>query len=274
MLACHLHGTLKYYTAPHFDGVRHAFSTRQGGVSLPPFDTLNLGRAGEDPRANILQNFERLCGAIKVDMRRLVFARQVHGDTVRRVTAADAGEGLYRPATADCDALVTNDPGVCLTVFSADCVPILLYDPEKQAVGAVHAGWRGTALGIVRKTVETLGDRYGCRTAHLRAAVGPCIGPCCFETRADVAKALAGVLGASVAPYIRYDGGDRFHIDLREINIFWLTQAGVPRAQIELSEACTHCRVEDFFSYRRDGARHGSMAAFIQLNPPLEGSPR
>ncbi|MDR0671169.1 MAG: peptidoglycan editing factor PgeF [Oscillospiraceae bacterium] len=273
MLACHLHGTLKYSTASHFGGARHAFSTRQGGVSLPPFDTLNLGRAGEDPRENVLQNFERLCGALDIDTRRLVFARQVHGDTVRRVTAKEAGEGLYRPATADCDALVTNDPGVCLTVFSADCVPILLYDPEKRAVGAVHAGWRGTALGITRKAVETLGDRYGCRPARLRAAVGPCIGPCCFETRADVAKALAGALGEAVAPYIRYDGGDRFHIDLREINIFWLAQAGVPRAQIELSEACTRCRMEDFFSHRRDGARHGGMAALIQLSPPPEGGP-
>lgn len=266
MLHTHEKDGLCYHTAPHFGGgARHAFSTRQGGVSAPPFDSLNLGRAGEDPRENIVKNYEILCAAIGMDTHALVFSKQTHGGTVRTVTAADAGEGLYGKAPAECDALVTDAPEAGLVVFSADCVPILLYDPVRRAVGAAHAGWRGTALGIVKKTAEAMVSLYGCRPADIRAAIGPSIGPCCFETRGDVPAALTEALGEEAAsPYMRRDG-DVWHIDLKGINALWLKRVGVSDEQVAVLDACTRCTPALYYSHRRDGARRGSLAALIQL---------
>ena len=146
-------------------GVLHGFSTRLGGVSPAPWDSLNLDdRRGDDP-ANVRENFRRLCAALDMDVRRAVLSRQVHRDDVRTVTAADAGKGLWTPRDYDsADALITDVPGLPLVVFSADCNVILLYDPVRRAVGAAHAGWRGTAAGI---------GPCGTPTAATRRTSGP-----------------------------------------------------------------------------------------------------
>jgi YfiH family protein len=263
---CHTIGALRYHTAAIFESrVRHAFSTRQGGVSAPPFDSLNLGKAGEDPRENILHNYQTLCDALGVDIHTLVFSKQVHGDVVRPVSALNAEEGLWKPVPMVCDALVTDDPGVCLVVFMADCVPILFYDPKRQAVGAAHAGWRGTGSGIVKKTVEAMRSSFGTNPSDIRAAIGPSIGPCCFETHPDVPQALTDALGDAVTPYIQKQDEEHFHIDLKKINALWLREAGVPETQIARFDVCTSCQAEAYYSHRRDGARRGSMASFIAL---------
>jgi len=238
-------------------------------VSAPPFDTLNLGRAGEDSRENILENYARLCAAVGVDREALVFTKQVHGDMVRVVGRAQAGEGLYGKSP-ECDALVTDTPGLPLAVFSADCVPILLYDPVHNVIGAVHAGWRGTALGIVRHAVMLMAYKYGARPADLRAAVGPAIGPCCFITKADVPSALVNaefsIQNSQISEMIRpCEDGEHFRVDLKAFNAALLRDMVVLPEHIDVSEHCTCCHPELFFSHRRNGGRRGLQAAVVAM---------
>jgi YfiH family protein len=212
-----------------------------------------------------LENYARFCAAVGVSRDALVFTKQVHGDSVRSVGQEQAGEGLYGVSPA-CDGLITDAGGLPLAVFSADCVPVLLYDPVQNAVGAVHAGWRGTALGIVRQAVAAMRDAYGTDPADVWAAVGPSIGVCCFETRGDVPDALTAAWGALAAPHIRRDGPDRYHVDLKGLNAALLTSVGVAPERIDLCEDCTCCGPKRYFSHRRDGVRRGLQAAMISLS--------
>lgn len=239
---------------------RHGFSTRPGGVSEGPLASLNLGiHRGDRPR-NVIENWRRFAGAVGYDWKRTVFTHQIHTDLVRAVTDADCGRGLAFPAP-DCDGLVTATPGVALAVFSADCVPILLEDPVTGAVGAVHAGWRGTALGIVRAAVAAMTARFGTRPADVRAAIGPCIDRCCFETREDVPAAMRAGLGADADAAIDDHGDGSFHVDLKDLNRAWLRRAGV--SQVATCPFCTACQPDRFWSHRRTGATRGSLAAVI-----------
>ena len=148
----HTYGELVYLTAPSLEGdpsITHAFSTRLGGVSVPPFQSLNLGVGRGDALEAVEENYRRFCGALGLDARQAVLSKQVHEDTVRIVTKADAGKGLFCPRDYTADALITNEPNLPLVVFSADCGILLLYDPIQKAIGAIHAGWRGCAGGIV-----------------------------------------------------------------------------------------------------------------------------
>ena len=159
------------------DAVTHGFSTRKGGVSPAPWDSLNLDDRRGDDIANVQENFRRLCAALDTDVQRAVLSRQVHRSDVRRVTAEDCGKGLWRPQDYDsADGLVTDVPGIPLIVFSADCNVLLLHDPVRRVIGAAHAGWRGTAAGIAAETVRVMAQDYGCDPADIRAAVGPAIG--------------------------------------------------------------------------------------------------
>lgn len=246
-------------------GTIHGFSTRLGGVSPAPFDTLNLGLSQGDDPARVRENYCRFCAAIGADVDRLVCSRQVHGDAIRVVTAADAGKGLDRQRDYEVDGLITNVPGLPLAIHTADCIPVLLYDPVHRAIGACHAGWRGTALAIPAKTVAKMTQVYGTEPKDLRCAIGAGISRCCFETRADVPEAMRETLGEAAEPFIDDHGDGRFHVDLKGINRHWLTEAGVPEDQIAVSDECTVCLSEKFFSHRRSGAARGAMAAVIQL---------
>ena len=160
------------------------------------------------------------------------------------------------------DALVTNCPGVALVVFSADCTPILLHDPVAGAIGAVHAGWRGTAKGIVLKTVEAMVRQYGCRPENIRAAIGPCIGKCCFETAWDVPQAMLDALGPKAVTAIS-QVGEKYFVDLKFCNALWLQRAGV--GELDISPDCTCCEPERFWSHRQVGDQRGSLAGIIML---------
>lgn len=248
-------------------GVRHGFSTRLGGVSPAPWGSLNLGVSRGDEIANVRENYRRFCAAIGVNEKNVVLSQQTHGDTVRRVTAEDRGKGLWRDRDyTGVDGLITDVPHTPLTVFSADCNVILLYDPVGRAVGACHAGWRGTALGIAAKTVAEMAAAYGCAPQNLRAAIGPAIGKCCFETDGDVPQALRNALGDDAEPYMDWNG-QKWHIDLRSINALWLRRAGVER--IDVSTDCTMCRQDLYWSHRLVGNARGAQVAMISLEGAL-----
>ncbi|MEA4992448.1 MAG: peptidoglycan editing factor PgeF [Oscillibacter sp.] len=266
-LTTHEENGLVYFTSPLLDacdGISHGFSTRKGGVSKPPCDTLNLGPSRESDRAAVEENYRRFCGAVGADMRHVVLARQVHETTVLPVTEERAGMGLWRERDFTADALVTNTKDIPLLVFSADCGIILLHDPESGCVGAVHAGWRGCALGILEKTVRELTRLYGAKVERLVAAIGPCIGQCCFETDGDVPQSMTEALGEDAAPYLERRGL-KWHVDLGGLNRQWLLKAGLSPEHIDVSGLCTHCRPDLFWSYRRVGGQRGAQAALISL---------
>lgn len=259
----HEQNGLVWFTASNLSGVRHGFSTRLGGVSPPPWDSLNLRPGMGDGRDALLENYRRFCACVGADMEQTVLSRQVHQTAVRICKSADAGKGLFRERDYDsADALVTNVPGLTLFVFSADCGTVLLHDRSTGAVGAVHAGWRGCAGGIVQKAVEVMGRAYGTRPGDLRAALGPCIGRCCFETDGDVTAAMTAALGQAAEPYLE-KRGSKWHVDLEGLNRQWLLRAGILPENIEVSGLCTACRPDLFWSHRKLGEARGVQCAAI-----------
>ena len=260
-------GSLVYHTAENLDKISrlaHGFSTRLGGVSAGALASLNLRSAGAsgDLPEHVEENYRRFCAAVGMDERRAVLSHQVHGDTVRVVTEQDAGKGLWCARDYEADALVTNVPGLPLFVFSADCIVVLLCDPAAGCVGAVHAGWRGTALQIVRKTVERMAQQFGARPERIQAAVGAGIGQCCFETDGDVPEAMERAMGAEAAAFL-LQTGEKWHVDLKGLNRRQLELAGVPAEQIQVSEWCTACHPELYWSHRKMGNARGVQAAAI-----------
>lgn len=258
------HGSLTYLTSTTLQGpLIHCFTTRQGGVSAGHLSSLNLGISRGDRPEAVRQNYTLLAEAVGFSVSRLVFARQTHSDIVQAVDASFCGQGLDIPVPAPRDALITRTPGVVLTVFSADCTPILLYDPVCHAVGAVHSGWRGTAAGIVRKTVLAMQKQYGCRPQDIRAAIGPCISSCCFETREDVPAAMEAALGNRALEAVMRRG-EKYLVDLKLLNCMWLEDAGI--TQIDICADCTACLPARYWSHRKLGDLRGSMANMICLS--------
>jgi hypothetical protein len=243
-------------------GFAHAFSTRRGGVSAGAYASLNLGLGVGDHAAAVHENRRRFFATVGVPSDRSVRARQAHGSAVLVVDRSLAG-GLRLssgPAggPAGFDALVTDVPGLALTVSTADCLPILIADPRRRAVAAVHAGWRGTVRRVAERAVAALRERYGTDPHDCVAALGPGIRGCCYEVDAPVIEPLSASLPDWRA-CVRVKEGDRWDLDLAAANRRILEAAGVPPAAIHDAGLCTACRRDLFFSYRRDGERTGRM---------------
>ena len=251
-------GSLEYLTAPNIN-IPHAFTTRLGGVSEGIFASLNIALHRGDLDEIVKQNYEILADALGFDLGSLVLTRQTHSDIVRVVTKNDA-RGIDHRNYPESDALITNDAGCALVVFTADCTPILLFDQITGAVGAVHAGWRGTAADIAGKTVRTMVVEFGCHPENIRAAIGPNIGYCCFETDRDVPEAIIQTFGNEAEQFIRKEG-EKYRVDLKAVNALALRRAGVEN--IEISDACTMCDPDRFWSHRITGAARGSQGAVI-----------
>ncbi len=264
----HQKDTLIWLTSGQLDrfaGIHHGFSTRQGGVSPAPWDSLNLAIGRADGMEAVQENYHRFCSAASVDSRQVVMPQQTHSTNIRHVTADDAGKGLWRARDyQEVDALITNETGLSLVVFSADCGIILLYDPVHHAAGAVHAGWRGCANGIPEKTVAAMKTAFGSDPAQLQAAIGPCIGQCCFETDSDVPEAMRTALGADAEPYLQWRD-PKFHVDLEGLNRQWLLRAGLLPDHIDTCGLCTACHPELFWSHRKMGEQRGAQVALISL---------
>ena len=252
-------GKLEYLIAQNIS-VPHGFTTRFGGVSTGYLDSLNIGtRRGDDPQ-NVLKNYEILGRELGFSPEDLVLTRQTHTDIVFAVDETYRGRGLFSEDLPECDGLITNTPGVGLVVFTADCTPILLWDKLTGAVGAVHAGWRGTASQIAAKAVKMMEEHYGSRPENICAAIGPNIGPCCFETDADVPEAMIAAFGEEAKAHICQQG-DKYYVNLKELNALSLRRAGVE--SIAISSECTACRPDKFWSHRRVGSLRGSQGAII-----------
>ena len=238
-------------------GFRHGFTLRAGGVSPAPYDSLNLGKKWGDDPANVAENRARVARAAGGPTLR--FVRQVHG---ARVVAVSGGDG--DASAAEADGLCTADPGLGLAVFVADCVPALLADARTGACAAVHAGWRGTVADILGEAVRTMAAAFGTRPADLRAALGPAIGPCCFEVGPEVVEGFTRVLPGPAGAGVVAPGAHKPHVDLRLAQRRLLERAGLAPEAIDAARECTRCDPGNrFFSYRRDGTHTGQHVGFI-----------
>jgi YfiH family protein len=237
-------------------GFCHGFNLRTGGASEGPFGSFNLGRAVGDELHHVAENHRRFAEAVGYAPGRLYEVSQVHGSEVRAVRARDDAADVRRH---EADALCAPAGAIAIGVRIADCVPVLLADPETGAVAAAHAGWRGTVSGVVEAAVAALRGPQG-DARQLAVAIFPHIGRCCFEVGDDVAQSL---LAVSPDPEVVDRSRNKPHVDLAAIITAKLVALGLPPERIERVDGCTRCQDERFFSYRRDGKRSGRHLAAI-----------
>jgi len=255
-------------------GLTAGMTGRAGGVSAEPRASLNCGlHVGDDPNA-VVRNREAVAAALGWPFEAWTSGEQVHGDAVYRVELSDRGRGRAdrHSAIPDTDAIMTNEPGILLTSFYADCVPLFFHDPEHGAVALAHAGWKGTVLEIGRKTAEAMAAAYGTDPAKVRGAVGPSIGGCCYEVDEPViarieplVRELSMPTGTDQEKMIRPASSGRAMLNLKEINRQIMIKAGILPTNIELTDRCTGCRHDAFFSHRLEHGATGRMASFIGM---------
>ncbi len=255
------HNTLTYFQFNSFMGdgrIRHAVFSRQGGVSPPPFDSLNLSVSVPDEKVRVYANRRRAYGLIGCDTPTVVHASLVHGNQVRRVTSRDNGRWL-----PNADATITSENGCALTMNYADCTPIFLYDPINGAIGLGHAGWQGTVKDIPGAMVHAMQNEFGSNPADLLAAIGPCIGVCCYEVDEPLVGQVRAAFSTHEQLLIPQPDSHRPHFDLSLANEQNLMNAGV--VQIEQSGFCTACRTDLFFSHRAERGKTGRFGTIFVL---------
>lgn len=228
-----------------------AQSTRHGGVSRAPFASLNLGLSSGDERGQVLENRQRFFNSLGIDPAEVALGFQVHGDSILYAQQPGNYENY--------DAFITDQTNVFVAVSVADCTPVLIYDAENEAVAAIHAGWKGTMLQLVTKTLQAMQARFGTQPAHCHAYVGTCISECSFEVDADVADHFE-------SRFKQYDKArNKYFVDLKQANATQLLDAGIPATQVEISPFCTVTHNADYFSYRKEGKQSGRMLAVIGM---------
>ena len=241
--------------------ITQGFTTRKGGVSAGPYDSLNLGASVGDDPAQVTANRRRVWHDLGVAEETVVLAEQVHGETVAVVAEGSGGIPI-----AGADGLVTNTPGLLLMLLFADCAPVYLVDPVRKVIGLAHAGWRGTAANIAGRTMETMTREFGCVPSACFAAVGPSIGGGSYEVGPEVADRFRSLPGARASSVVtpRSDLGGTYNLNLRAVIFGQLLYAGLPAGAIAVCDEDTFRNKRDFFSYRRDGTT-GRMAGFLGI---------
>lgn len=258
---------LTYPALSKIAGIRHGFSTRIGGVSREHLSSMNLSFSRGDLEENVRENFRRIGAAIGFAPEDLVFSDQTHTANVRVVTEADRGKGYLVPRDyQDIDGLVTNVPGLMLATFYADCVPLYFVDPVHRAIGLSHSGWRGTVKKIGKVTVETMAEAYGSRPEEIYAAVGPSICQECYEVSADVIDEFKNVFAQGMYGQLFYEKENgKYQLNLWKANEAVLLEAGVLPEHISVTDLCTCCNPELFYSHRASKGMRGNLAAFLGI---------
>lgn len=242
----------------------HCFTTRLGGVSKGECFSLNLSFNRNDSRENVMENYKIISDAIGIDFNKIVLSNQIHDNKIRIVTAEDAGKGLIKESDIiGFDGLSTNVPGIPLVTFYADCVPVLLLDPVKKAITAVHSGWKSTLKNIAYEAMSVMKNTYNSDFKDILAVIGPSICQDCFEVDEDVYASFIEKF-SWCDKYTTLSNG-KYHIDLQGIIKNVMIDAGVPDKNISISDVCTKCNRDVFFSFRGDNRKTGSLAAFMML---------
>ena len=246
--------------------VKEGFSTRAGGVSEGIFSTMNLSFTRGDKREAVEENYRRIAQALDVDYGRFVFSDQTHTTNVLQVTEKDAGNGIIREREyPDIDGLITNVPGLVLTTFYADCVPLYFVDPVHRAIGLSHSGWRGTVNRMGKVTIERMQEAYGTDPADLICAIGPSICQDCYEVSEDVTEQFAAAFPEHEAELFYRKENGKYQLNLWRANEIVLTEAGVKPEHLAVTDICTCCNPKNLFSHRASHGKRGNLAAFLCL---------
>lgn len=254
--------------------VSHLMTMRSGGVSEGELGSMNLSFTRGDRKENVEENFRRAAALLGCGPEDIVCSEQTHMVHIRHVTAEDKGKGVTRPKDyRSVDGLITDEPGVALAVFYADCVPLLFLDPVRRAVGLAHSGWRGTAQGMGARMAEAMEKAFGSRPEDLLAGIGPSICRDCYEVSEDVAEAFRMLFsgeGFRKVPIgteqVLYEKGDgKYQLDLWKANEAVLLSAGIRPEHISMTDVCTCCNPELLFSHRASGGRRGNLGMFVML---------
>lgn len=259
---------IKYYTIPLFEETAltvHAFTTRIGGVSKDPFKSLNFGFKTGDNEKDIFINYESICEVLDTKLEDCVLSDQVHKTNIRIVTKEDRGKGILKDRDyKEIDGLVTNESDITLFTFYADCVPLFFLDKVNKVIGLAHGGWRGTVDGIASKMIDTMTKEYNSKLKDILVAIGPSIGECCYEVGIDVYNEFDKKL-LNTSKILKPVSDDKWKLNLWETNKTILEMTGIPNENIALSNICTSCNNEVFYSYRKESGITGRMAAIIRL---------
>ncbi|WP_461881008.1 peptidoglycan editing factor PgeF [Fusicatenibacter sp.] len=247
--------------------IRHAFSTRLGGVSSGYLSSMNLSYSRGDEPENVRENYRRFCEAAGFAMEQIVTSDQTHTTNVRYVTKRDCGSGVTRERDFhEIDGMITDEPGVVLATFYADCVPLYFVDPVHRAIGLSHSGWRGTVHKMGQVTLNAMQERFGTETKDVIAAIGPSICQDCYEVSGDVIGEFRAAFPEKLHETLFYEKPDgKYQLNLWEANRQILLAAGVPEKQIHLPNLCTCCNPELLYSHRASKGKRGNLAAFLSL---------
>ncbi len=262
-------GKIEYLTFPLLEQtglVRHLFTTRVGGASKGIYSSMNLGYTRGDEKEAVDENYRRIAGVLGCSMEDIVCSDQTHTVNLRVVTKQDGGKGVTRSKDYhDIDGLLTDEPGLVLATFYADCVPLYFVDTKNKAVALAHSGWRGTVARMGRCVVERMGKVYNTRPEDLVAAIGPSICQTCYEVSEDVAEAFLQEFKkpGQAEQILEEKGNGKYQLDLWRANEMILQEAGIPAAQIQVTDLCT-CHNSDYlFSHRASHGKRGNLGAFL-----------
>lgn len=262
-------GEVTYVTFPLLqkEGLIHGFSTRLGGVSKGYFSSMNLSFQRGDREEDVRENYKRIGEAIGFSPENLVFSDQIHEDTIYSVTKDDCGKGYTKELLKGNDGLVTNERQVPLVTFYADCVPIFFYDPVKEVIGMAHSGWRGTVKRIGCKMLSKMQTEYGSKVEDILVVIAPSICKDCYEISEDVAnKFKKEMKEIPTELYLEEKGNGKYQLDLWKVNEEMLLRAGVQREHLAVTDLCTCCNPELFFSHRASEGKRGNLAGFMMLS--------
>lgn len=257
---------LIYNSLSEIDFINHAFSTRLGGVSSGEFTSMNLALNRGDNIEDVIENYKRLCKSAGFDYETLVASAQDHNTYVREVTKENCGVGIFKPRDLQSvDALVTNQKGVTLVTYYADCTPLFFVDTQKKVIALAHAGWRGTVSRIGEKVVQKMTELYGTDPKAIKACIGPAISVCCYEVDKPCADNFYALSDLDNSKFIFPKENGKFMIDLLETNRQILVASGIKSENIEISDLCTNCNNELLWSHRATKGRRGVMCAMMSI---------
>ena len=255
---------LTYNSLSEINFINHAFSTRLGGVSEGEFTSMNMAFNRGDNPESVTENYKRICKSAGFDFDSLTASAQDHNTFVRAVTSENKGVGIYKPRDLhSVDALITNEKGVTLVTYYADCTPLFFVDIKQKAIGLAHAGWRGTVGRIGEKVVKKMTELYGTNPAYIVAAIGPAISVCCYEVDKPCADNFYALSDLDSSRFVFPKENGKYMIDLLETNRQILVAAGVKNENITVSDVCTNCNSELLWSHRATKGKRGTMSAFM-----------
>ncbi len=251
--------------------VEHCFTTRLGGISRGIYESLNLSFTRGDDRLAVEENFRRVSKALGCRYEDFVLSDQTHTTNVRRVGKVDAGKGLTRErGYADVDGLITDEPGLVLSTFYADCVPLYFVDVKRRAIGLSHSGWRGTVGRMGRATLEAMRREFGTRPQDVVSAIGPSICQDCYEVSEDVAEEFMHEFSGHEAEILIDKGNGKYQLDLWRANEIVLLEAGIKQEHLSVTDVCTCCNPKLLFSHRASHGKRGNLGAFLSLRASNE----